>query len=185
MDGNSPNLWLAALAWPVWYWTSLTMILFHSLWNGIKLASSQDCGLFETVGESCYPHWAEVSLGGDRLALHPKACLHELMCIAVWLREEGAGFLCHCYFSQECLGKEEERRKWSLFLSPCHRDGPLPGRLFETVPKCCWFRAQGTKCHTEQGEDKLPPLPFHSAETKGQPCRSKGTSAESMQRAVV
>lgn len=30
-------------------------------------------------------------LGGDGLALHPKACLHELMCIAVWLLVEGGG----------------------------------------------------------------------------------------------
>lgn len=66
------------------------MILFHNLWNGINLASSKDCGLIETVGESCCPCWAgaEVSPGGDGLALHPKAYL---MCIAVWFLVEGRG----------------------------------------------------------------------------------------------
>lgn len=50
-------------------------------------------------------------------------------------------------------------------------------RLSETVPKHCWFRTQGTQCHTEQEEDWSPPYPVHSVQTAGQYYRPKGATS--------
>lgn len=128
-----------------------------------------------------------MSPGGDGLALHPKACSHELMCIVVWFLVEGGG--CRVSLSLLFLSGAWGRRKnggsGHCFCPPVIEMALCQGDFLRLCPSSVGSEPKGQNVTLSRERASCPQSPSILPRLKGSSVGPRGSPAESLLRAVV